>query len=285
MEKSNLKTTIKSYVFIIFGLFLYAFSWSAFLLPQHLTGGGTSGVAALIYFATGLPTGISIILINAIFIIAAIKTIGLKFGINSIFGVVGISFFFLILDGVFDKPLVEDQFMCTLIAAGLSAAATAITFVNGGNTGGVDILALIITKYKNISPGRVILYHDLIVIASSYLIFHSIEKIVYGYVVMGVFSYMLDLILAGQRQSYQFMIFSHQAQLIASKINEFGRGVTILHGYGFYSKQDMEVVVVIARKTDYQGIMTIISQCDKNAFISVAKVSGVFGQNFDEVKK
>ena len=285
MKKTDFKSSLKNYIFILFGLFLYAFSWSAFLLPQRITGGGTSGVAALIYFATGLPTGVSIILINALFIIAAIKTVGLKFGLNSIFGVVGISFFFLILDGVFPKPLVDDQFMCALIAAGLSAVATAITFVNGGNTGGVDILALIITKYKNISPGRVILYHDLIVIASSYLIFHSVEKIVYGYVVMGVFSYSLDLILAGQRQSYQFMIFSWQSHAIATRINsELGRGVTILHGYGYYSKDEMEVVVVIARKTDYSGIMSIISECDKHAFVSVAKVSGVFGQNFDEVK-
>ncbi|MCQ2973655.1 MAG: YitT family protein [Bacteroidales bacterium] len=280
-----IKKYAKNYIFITFGLFLYAFAWSAFLLPAKITGGGVSGIAALIFFATDFPTGISIIIINTILVLAAIKTVDLKFALNSVFGFVVIALFFLLLEGVFTKPLVDDAFMCSLIAAGLSAVATAITFVNGGNTGGVDILALMITKRKNISPGRIILYHDLIVIACSYLIFHSIEKIVYGYVIMGVFSFVLDMVLEGQRQSYQFTIFSKKSEEIASRIShEVGRGVTMIDGHGYYSKEHIQVIIIIARKMDYSPIMKIIDETDSKAFISVAKVAGVFGENFEKIK-
>lgn len=280
-----IKQHAKNYVFITFGLFLYAFAWSAFLIPSQITGGGVSGIAALIYFASGFPTGISIIIINTVLVLAASKIIDLKFALNSVFGFVGIAAFFMMMDGWFEKPLVDDAFMCSLIAAGLSAFATSITFVNGGNTGGVDIVALMITKRKNISPGKVILYHDLIVIASSFLIFHSVEKIVYGYVVMFVFSYVLDQLLDGRRQSYQFTVFSRHSNEIAARISsEVGRGVTLVDGHGYYSKQPIEVIIVIARKMDYSKIMKIIDETDTHAFISVAKVAGVFGENFEKIR-
>lgn len=280
-----LKHNLKNYVFIALGLLLYTFAWSAFLIPQHLTGGGVTGTATLIYYATGLPTGFSILIINALFILGAIKIIDLKFALNSIFGFGLCSIFFLMFEGKFPQPLVEDQFMCVLITAGLSALGTAIAFINGGNSGGVDILALIITRYKNISPGKVILYHDMIVIACAFWVLKDIEKVVYGYVLMFAFSYVLDMILEGQRQSYQITIFSHQSQQIADRISaETGRGVTLIKAQGHYSQQPIDVIIVIAHRNDKKPIMRIIHETDKNAFLSVAKVSSVYGQNFDKIK-
>jgi uncharacterized membrane-anchored protein YitT (DUF2179 family) len=174
--------------------------------------------------------------------------------------------------------------MAALIGGGLSGIGIGIAFANGGNTGGTDIIALIINKYRNISPGRIFIYIDTVIIASSWFIFHSIEKIVYGYVVMAVSSYALDLYLNGNRQSYQIMIYSNLSKIIAERISlEVKRGVTCIYGYGWFSKKDIEVVMVIARKDDRQRILKIINETDRDAFISVAKVQGVFGRNFEKI--
>ncbi|NJO92775.1 MAG: YitT family protein [Chloroflexia bacterium] len=175
--------------------------------------------------------------------------------------------------------------MATLIGGGLSGVGVGIAFSHGGNSGGTDIIALIINKYRNVSPGRVFVYFDVVIIAASWFVFHSVEKIVYGYVVMAVGAYTVDLWLNGNRQSFQIMIYSNLSQVISERISkEVKRGVTCLKGFGWYSKKDIEVVMVIARKDDKQKILRIAKETDSKAFISVAKVMGVFGHNFEEIK-
>lgn len=276
---------VKSYVMITIGLLLFAFSWTAFLIPSGIIGGGVSGISSLIFFSTGLPVGIASFIINAILVLIAMRILGAKFGINTIFGIVVGSAFFILLQHFIKQPLVDDPFMCALIGAMLSGLGVGIAFSNGGNSGGTDIIALIVTNYYNISPGRVIIYIDILIVASSYLVFQSVEKIVYGYVVMGVFGYTLDMVIEGSKQSYQMMIFSKDNAAIADRIgNEIQRGVTLLKGTGWYTKNDQNVLLVIAQKQDRQNIMKIIKEIDDSAFISIAKVNGVFGKNFDRIK-
>lgn len=276
---------VKPYVFITVGLFIFAFGWTAFLIPSEIIGGGISGLSSLIYFATGFEVGYSNLLVNIVLVLIAIRILGAHFGINTIYGILVSSFFFIILQEHIHKPLVNDAFMAALIGGGLSGVGVGIAFMHGGNAGGTDIIALIINKYKNISPGRVFLYIDAVVIASSWFLFHDVEKIVYGYVVMAVASYSIDLVLDGSKQSFQIMIYSRYSKIIAERISEeVGRGVTCLKAYGWYSKKDIEVVMVIARKMDKQHILKIVQDTDDRAFISVAKVMGVFGQNFEEIR-
>jgi uncharacterized membrane-anchored protein YitT (DUF2179 family) len=255
------------------------------LIPAGIVGGGVTGISSLIFFSTGLPVGIINLIINGILVLIAMKILGAKFGINTVFGILMSSFFFILLQHYIKQPLVDDPFMCALIGAMLSGLGVGIAFSNGGNSGGTDIVALLVTNYYNISPGRVIIYIDIAIIASSYLVFQSVEKIVFGYVVMGVFGYTLDMVIEGNKQSYQFMVFSNNNSEIADRIgNEIQRGVTLLKGMGWYTKHDQNVLLVIAQKQDKQAIMKIIKECDDSAFISIAKVSGVFGKNFDRIK-
>lgn len=275
----------KTYLYITFGLFVFAFGWTAFILPSEILGGGIAGVGALIYFSLEIPVGYTTLVINIFLVLIALKILGARFGINTIYGILVSSLFFIILQRLIPEPFVKEQFMAALIGGGLSGIGIGIAFSHGGNSGGTDIIALIINKYRNISPGRIFVYIDVVVIASSWFIFGSIEKIVYGYVVMGVGAYSIDLWLNGSRQSYQIMIYSSMSKIISERISqEVKRGVTCLKGYGWYSKQEIEVVMVIARKYDKHNILKIVKETDENAFISVAKVMGVFGQNFEEIK-
>jgi len=275
----------RTYFNITLGLLIFVFSWTAFLIPSEILGGGLAGAGSLVFFVSGIPVGYVTLVGNSILVLIALRILGAKFGVNTIYGIVLSSVLFVVMQKIFTKPLVADQFMAALIGGGLSGVGVGMALASGGNTGGTDIVALIINKYRNISPGRIFVYIDTIIIASSWFIFHSIEKIVYSYVVMAVSSYAVDLYINGNRQSYQITIYSDMSKIIAERIAlEAKRGVTCIYGYGWYSKKDIEVVMVIARKDDRQKILKIVNETDINAFISVAKVQGVFGRNFEQIK-
>lgn len=281
-----------SYIVITFGIFLYTFGWSAFLIPSQIIGGGVSGMSSIIFFISGesIPVGITNLVINAILFLIALKLLGAKFGLNTIYGIlVSSGFFILLQQGIEIQNLLDitkfDPFMCAIIGGGLAGAGIGLAFTMGGNSGGTDIVALIINKYYNISPGKVIMYLDIVIIGCSFFVSHEIENVVYGYVQMAVMTYALDLVIDGSKQSYQIMVFSQFTKDIADRIgNEVGRGVTLLNGWGWFSKSDQKVLLVIARKVDKQLIMEIIQNTDPKAFISVAKVQGVYGKNFEKLK-
>ncbi len=285
MTTSKIIDETRSYVLITLGLTVYAIGWTAFLIPAEITGGGVSGIGALIYFATGFPVGATYLIVNAFLVLLAIRILGASFGVKTIYGIGIVSILLWVFQSVFTEPFVDDVFMSTLLGGILSGAGIGLALSNGGNSGGTDIIALIINKYREISPGRIIMYIDIVIIASSYLVLGSIEKIVYGYVSIAVFSYALDAVLEGARQSYQIMIFSDQNELIAERISkEIGRGVTSFKGYGWYTKRERDVLIVVARKFDRPKIMQVIKETDPGAFITIAKVMGVYGKGFDHLK-
>jgi uncharacterized membrane-anchored protein YitT (DUF2179 family) len=167
----------------------------------------------------------------------------------------------------------------------MGGAGIGIVFSQGGSTGGTDIIAMIINKYRNISPGRIILYLDVFIIASSYFIFGSIEKIVYGYVAMGITSYTIDLLFTGSKQSVQIFIFSKQYDVIADRIGkEVMRGVTIIDGKGWYTGEQTKVLLVMAKKPEAGQVFRIIKEVDRDAFMSVNNVMGVYGKGFEQLR-
>lgn len=285
MKKNTIFRTINTYFFIVLGLAINAFAWAAFLIPAKILGGGVTGFATIIYYITEIPVGYTYFLINSILVVLAIKFLGLKTALKSVFGIVTMTILLILMQKFIKDPITTDRFMSAIIGGGLAGFGIALAFLNGGNSGGTDIIAFIVTKYKNISPGKVILYIDLFIIATSYFVARQWETVVYSYVVMGVFAYVLDLVLDGSKQSYQITIMSKRGEEIAERITkEVGRGVTLLTGTGWFTKQDVNMLVVIIHKNDKQLIYKILRDFGKDVFISEAKVSAVFGQNFGQVK-
>jgi uncharacterized membrane-anchored protein YitT (DUF2179 family) len=277
--------TIRAHLIITFGLFLNALGWTAFLIPAKITGGGITGVSTLIFYASGFPLGISYLMINAVLIVFAIKILGLNFTVKTIFSVVVLSVLFSLLQQLITTPLVKDTFLSTVLGGILGGAGVGIVFSQGGSTGGTDIIAMIINKYRNISPGRIILYLDVFIIASSYFIFGSIEKIVYGYVAMGITSYTIDLLFTGSKQSVQIFIFSKNYDEIANRIGkEVGRGITIIDGKGWYTGEQTKVLLVMVKKPEASQVFRIIKEVDRDAFMSVNNVMGVYGKGFESIR-
>lgn len=284
-KKQKLETVIKDYVIMVIGLVLYVLSWTLFLVPAQITGGGISGLAAVIFYSTKIPIGLTYFAINAVLISIALKILGPNFGVKTIVNMVTLTLLFAIPQEYFPGALIEDNFLSAVLGGMMGGVGIGLVFSRGGSTGGTDIIAMIINKYKNISPGRIILYCDVIIISSSYFLVHSVEKMVYGFVSMAVVSYTLDAFLSGSNASAQIFIFSPKYEEIADFINnESVRGVTVLDGTGWYTQQNVKVIMTIVRKKETSIIFRKVKEIDPNAFISMASVMGVYGQGFDKLK-
>ena len=285
MNKKLLFTSTKNYFFIVIGLAIFALGWTAFLIPMSLTGGGVSGIAAVIFFATKFPIGITTFAINLILLSIAWRILGARFCINTLISTAILSLFFSFGQQIFTEPLLNDMAMSTFVGAALSAFGVGLAINHGGNTGGTDIIAMMIGKYRNISYGRVTLYSNILIIGSSWFVVRSINNLVYSMVVMFVYIFISDIVIDGYKQTFQFFVFSVKNQEIADRINkDLGRGASFLKGYGSYTKEDKDILLILSHRNDKARIIRIIRDIDPNAFISISKTSSVFGKNFDKIK-
>ncbi len=283
---------VRTYFMIAFGLLVLSVAWTAFLLPHQISGSGVTGIGAIVFYATGIPMGYTYFAINVLLMIIALKSLGTSFGIKTIYGVALSATMLTILQPLIPAPVVQEKFMSAIIGGILCGTGLGIVFTQGGSTGGTDIIALVINKYRNISPGRIILYCDVIIISSSYLILthlessQRVETMVYGFVTMAIQAYTLDAILTGNRQSVQMFIFSRHFEKIADEITtRMHRGVTVIDGTGWYTKESQKVIITMIRKHEASDVYRIIKSIDNEAFITVANVMGVYGKGFEELKK
>ncbi|MBP5677429.1 MAG: YitT family protein [Bacteroidales bacterium] len=286
------KHIIMSYVVITLGLMLYTFGWSAFMLPMRIVGGGVSGMSAILYYAVGIhvPIGVLNFIFNAILVAVGFKVLGSKFGANTIYGIIVSSLCFILwqqvlhVDNWFDVEHFG-VFMCAVLGGACCGAGIGLSFIMGGNSGGTDIIALIVCKYHNISPGRVIMLIDVVIIGCSFFVSHKLDNVICGYVVMVVMTYVLDMVLDGNKQNYQVMVFSSKNDEIGEAVTrEVGRGATLLDAEGCYTKNNQKVLLMMVHRTDKPHVMQIIHRIDENAFISVSKAEGVYGKNFEKLK-
>jgi uncharacterized membrane-anchored protein YitT (DUF2179 family) len=296
-------SSVKEWVIITLGIMIYTSGWSIFLTPNNLVGGGVSGIAAIIQYATGIKMGYTYLVLNGILLLISLFVIGPKFGAKTIYAIILASFCLNMFQSVIPAEFIKDfalsngKLLCSIIGGGMAGLGIGISISQGGSSGGTDIVALIITKYRNISPGKVILLMDVFIIASSLLVpsygpdgaaLPFVEKFitaVYGMIIVTVCGNVCDIYLNGSRQSVQVFITSKKYEEIANMIgSDFHRGVTVLEGEGWYTKQPTHVLMVLTRKTDVNLLLRSIKQIDPDVFLSVGSVSGVYGRGFDSIK-
>ena len=232
MIKQAIKQELKDYVNITLGLMLYTFAFTVFLLPYEIVTGGIAGIGAVVFYATKFPVQYTFFIINAVLIVAALKILGWRFLMKTIYATFMLTFLLEVAqdvvmqpDGTFYKLLGEgNDFMSLVIGCMMTGTALAIVFLNNGSTGGTDIIAASVNKYRNISLGRVILLIDVCIVGSCLFIdtFGPVQvrcqKVVFGFCTMFVECSMLDYVMNLQRQSVQFFIFSKKYQEIANAI-------------------------------------------------------------------
>ena len=292
-DKSKLVRELKDYLIIGLGLFIYSLGWSCFMLPYQITMGGVTGISAIVYYATGIDMQVTYLIINTILLIFALRILGWKFCVKTIYAVFMLSAllsmtqkWFLDDNGQFMQLLGPGQdFMACVLGACCAGIGVGLAFTHNGSTGGMDIINAIINKFRNISFGRATMISDILVISSCYFVFHDWRRVMFGFVALVIMSVTLDYYINSTRRSVQFLIFSNKYEEIADFINsKLGRGVTVLDGMGWYSKQPRKVLVVLARRQDSVNLFRIIHDIDPNAFVSQSNVTGVYGEGFDKMK-
>ena len=287
LSRQVLLRETRDYLMIALGMILYGIGWTVFLLPNDITTGGVPGIASIVYWATGFPVQYTYFLINAVLLMLALKILGFKFSIKTIFAVFTLTFFLsLIQELTAGMHLLQDQpFMACVLGASFCGSGIGIAFSSNGSTGGTDIIAAIINKYRDITLGRVMLICDLIIISSSYFVLKDWEKVVYGYVTLYICSFVLDQVVNSARQSVQFFIISEKYDEIARHINVYPhRGATVINASGFYSGKEQKMLFVLAKKRESTIIFRLIKDIDPNAFVSQSAVIGVYGEGFDRIK-
>ena len=283
------KKSFKDLLFIALGILSYSVGYTAFILPEKVVMGGVSGISALLYYATNIPAGISILVLNVSMLIIAFKALTKQFVVRTVIGVGIMSVFVGLLQPFFQQSLLitpgQDKFMHVIIGALMAGAGLGIVFSHNGSTGGTDIVIAMLNKYFRVSFGRAMQFIDCTIISSSYLLFHSTETIVYGVVFTLVASYACDYVVNGTRQTVQFLIISKKYKEIADTINaRVRRGVTQVEGKGWYSKENVELLLVLTRKYESQDVFNLITEIDPDALVSQSFCHGVFGEGFDKIK-
>lgn len=283
---------IKDYVMITIGCAMYCIGFTFFMLPYQFIPGGCTGIAALIYYATGIPTQYSYFVINALLLGIGLKVLGFKYFTKTIYAIVTITVFlsvlqdfFVLPDGTLPRLANDEEFMAAVLGGTIEGSGLALVFLNNGSSGGTDIVASIVNKYKSVSMGRILMWMDFAIVTSGFLVLHDWHKVVIGYCVLIISMVMLDFTMNSATQSVQFTIISEKYEDIAKAINEeVGRGVTVLNGQGWYSKAERPVLIVMARRRESPQIFRLIKHIDNQAFVSQSKVVGVYGEGFDHIK-
>ena len=283
------KQGVKDMFFLVMGILSYSIGFTAFVLPEQVVMGGVSGISALLFYAFGFPPGVSIWVLNVTLLLIALRALSRQFTVRTIIGVTLLSAMVGALQPVFQQfPIItpgEDKFKHVLIGGALGGAGLGLVFSHNGSTGGTDIIIALLNKHFSMSFGRAMQFIDITIISSSYLLFHSMETIVYGVAFTLAASFVCDYVINGTRQTVQFIIISKEYGKIADMVNtRVHRGVTLIEGKGWYSKREVDILIVMCRKYESQGLMGLIKSIDPHALVSQTFCHGVFGEGFDKIK-
>lgn len=301
--KSSVWITFREYLLVTVGIVSYALGWSIFLLPNNLIGGGVSGFASIVFYATGVPMGVTYLILNIILLLVGTKILGTGFGGKTIYAIIMTAILLAVFpkliptDFIHEFALSNGKLICTILGGIIAGLGIGLSISQGGSTGGTDIVALLWCKFHPASPGRVILIVDVAIILSSLLfpsytesgeVLSFAEKlavVVYGLIQVTVSGYAVDMYLSGAKQSVQAFIFTKKVTEMADAIAfDMKRGVTVIPAKGWYSKEDREVLMVVTKKTDLNLLLRYVKTIDPAAFVSVSSAMGVYGEGFDTIK-
>ena len=308
---------IKEYLFMTFGMFCYAFGWLECVMPAGGMGGGAAGLATLINAVLPgsvsgfLTIGTLVFIINIILLILGVMIVGWKFGIKTLYCIVIMSVMFNLVESQLDPLLVYEKLAnvdarnLLLVIAGAASCGLgiAVSFMQGGSTGGTDIVAMIINKFRTVSYGKVLLMTDCGILIGSLFLTTNVAiagepteilpmtslayaRVIYGFIMIAVIGYTVDFVQSGNQQSNQIIIMCKDYEKMADAIlTKAHRGATLLDAQGWYTKTDTKVVMVVCRKRETSTILKLVREEDPNAFITVGSVMGVYGQGFNALNK
>jgi len=290
---------LKDYMFIVLGLALYSFAFSAFILPHKVVIGGMAGLGSVVYFLSlhlhemgyfpfVIPVAVTMYAVNFLLLVIAFRIVDRQFTVRTLFGMTVLS----ILIGIM-QPLCanlnimpDEKAVSIVLGACLMGAGLGMVFIHNGSSGGTDIVAAMVSKRSNVTIGRTMMMCDFCIVGSAFFVLHyPLSEIVFGMMTTVLVGYMCDLVIDSNRQAVQFMIFSKKWEEIATAINaDANRGCTVIDGMGWYSRHEVKILLVMCRKIESVTIQRIVKSIDPEALVTQGNVNGVYGKGFDSMK-
>ncbi|RID89221.1 YitT family protein [Peribacillus asahii] len=278
----NHSLRIKNIVFILLGAAIFAFGLVHFNMQNNLAEGGFTGLTLIIYQLTGFNPSYSNLLLNIPLFIIGWKYLGRTSFYYTILGTVGLSFWLWIFERYQIPMALGNDLMLVALFAGISiGVGLGIIFRYGGTTGGVDTIARFANRYFGIGIGRAMFIFDAMVIGLSILTYLSYREAMYTLVAVFIAARVIDFIQEGAYSARGAIIISEKNAEISKKImKEMDRGVTVLNGYGSFTKQEREVLYCVVSKNELFRLKNVITSIDPHAFVSVSEVHDVLGEGF-----
>ena len=285
MQHCSLKL-IREYIIITVALCFYVFGWTGFLIPNQIPGGGITGISTILNYAFGWHVSYSYFIINVILLVVGTIIMGRGFGVKTVYSIVVSSIYFEFFPLIPWTSEITDSLINAIVGGGCCGVGIALVFTQGGSTGGIDIIALVINKYRDITPGRIYVISDFLIISSIlFLPDKNLQDVVYGYIMTVAFSTTVDQLLTGSKQAVQLLIITSKYKELADKLCfEMDKGVTSINSMGWYKKSEGRILMVVVRKNRLQEVMGAIKEVDHNAFFTVSSVMGVYGEGFEMIK-
>lgn len=274
---------IRELILMIIGSAIMAFGTAFFLLPNHLSSGGFSGIATITYYLLAFPMGTTIIVLNLPLFAISLFKLGRRFFIKAIIGTGLLSLFLNIFDGV--EALTTDRLLASIYGGILIGIGTAIILKANASTGGSDLLSNIITKFKpTAKTGNIIVMIDCIIVGLNVLFFREIEIALYSVIAIYLSGQMIDIIFEGTNFTKMIFIVSNKYEEIAKQIGiKIGRGSTGIYAQGMYNEKDRMMLWCVASRREVSRIKRIASRIDPNSFLVISNAREALGQGFKRI--
>ena len=270
--------TIRDIILVMIGSFIFSAGINAFVISRNLGEGGVTGIAIVLYYAFHISPGITNFVLNAILIIVGYKYLSKRSTYLTIFATVLISIFLGLTETWHVETgnvVINAVFGGTCVGLGIG-----IIVLAGGTTAGTVILARIVNKYLDISTPYALLFFDLIVVLISLTEIPLVKCLV---TVMSLYigTKVMEFVIEGLNTKKAMTIISSRPNEVAKAIDQqVGRGLTILNGHGYYTREEKDVLYVVISKTQVSRAKRIIKNIDENAFLVIHDVRDVYGNGF-----
>jgi len=273
---------LKNALLILIGCAIMGLAYAMFLIPHHFVPGGISGIAMIANYFSGLPVGALIMVFNIPIFLLGLKTMGKKYVVNSLAGMVVSSVFIDLFHEVLKLPSATGNPVLASIYGGVMlGVGLGIVFRGRASTGGSDIIGMVLSKYTGMSLGYGIMITDFLVISASGLALHSLEAPLYGYLVLFLSTKVIDMILEGWSYSKLVIITSTRVDEIADFIlRGLDRSGTALRSRSLYLNREGEIILTVIHRKQLADLRRFIKKTDPEAFVIINDTYDVLGKGF-----
>jgi uncharacterized membrane-anchored protein YitT (DUF2179 family) len=276
-RNSNLRI-LKKYILLFIGSIIAAIGLEIFLVPNNIIDGGVVGISIMVSHVTGLPLSLFLVVLNIPFLYLGYVQIGKTFAISTLFSIVSLSYWVSVFHPI--PGLTNDLFLAAIFGGIIVGVGVGLIIRYGGSLDGTEIVAILLDKRTSFSVGEIIMFFNLFILTSAGFVF-SWDKAMYSLVAYFVAFKVIDTVIEGLDESKAVMIVSDKTDEITETLMaRLGRGVTVLHGEGGYTKERKDVLYCVITRLEMAKLKSIVDEVDENAFVTFNDVHEVMGGQF-----